>query len=73
MKGNVVGNGSKIRPGHAPMGIGNGKCSSDIGSGTAPSAEGQTSGVVEHNRMSSGKKIENLDGFPKSKSGKMPY
>lgn len=43
-----------------------GKCSSDIPSDkNNPKGSKQTSGQTKHGRMTTGKKVENLNGFSK--------
>jgi len=59
-----LGSGKKVKPGASQTAVPNGKINSSIPSGASdPSGAGQTSGTVQHNR--SGKKSENLNGFPK--------
>lgn len=43
-----------------------GKCSSDVPSGKGnPRESKQSSGKTKHSRMTTGKKVENLNGFKK--------
>lgn len=60
----AMGSGIKKHPGEPSGGMSNNKCTVSIPKASVPSGAGQTAGTVNHQNMSSNKKVESLSGFP---------